>query len=124
MRARVSVPVAYLYLVRPSQVRLRQLKWWFAGLYLAWSLLVYFGSTKEHQWWPLFLYPLILPWSILFDFVGDRVFQWLAPHPATSDFVLFDCIEGALYIVGGTVWFWYVGKFIEFITHDRSAKDG
>jgi hypothetical protein len=85
-------------------------------LYFAWSLLVYFGSTKEHEWWPLFLYPLIYPWGRLFEFVGKGVFDSHFHHPQPVDYMLFDRIMGGLYIVGGTVWLWCVGRFLSFVS--------
>ena len=47
--------------------RFPKFAYWLAGVYLAYSLLVYFGSLwskgDAHSWWPVFLYPVIWPWS-------------------------------------------------------------
>jgi hypothetical protein len=87
----------------------RKSPWCLAGLYFAWSVFVYFGSLSgEHQWWPLFLDPIIYPWGHWFYRGGVAVFDWLAPQPTSSAFILFDRIEGVLYIVGGTIWIWCV----------------
>jgi hypothetical protein len=94
----------------------RKWPWFLAGLYFAWSVLVYFGSLSgEHQWWPLFLDPLIYPWGYLFHRGGVAIFDWLVPQPTASDFVLFDRIEGGLFIVGGTIWIWCLVTLFSFI---------
>ena len=94
----------------------RKSPFWLAGLYFGWSVLVYFGSLAgEHQWWPLFLDPLIYPLGHWFHRGGAAVFDWLAPQPTSSDFMLFDRIEGGLYIGGGTIWIWCVVTLFCFV---------
>ena len=94
----------------------RKLPWCLAGLYFAWSVLVYFGSLSgEHQWWPLFLDPLIYPLGHLFHRGGVALFDSLVPEPTSSDFLIFDRIEGVLYIVGGTFWIWCVVTLLSLV---------
>jgi hypothetical protein len=111
--------------------RFRTLSWWLAGVYFAWSLLVYFGTyyDTDHGWWPMFLYPLIFPVSFLFESVISPFIQeWLIPDSKVAPpgaFTLFDQIAGCFYIVAGTVWLWFVGRFIAwfiayFLRHERS----
>jgi hypothetical protein len=102
--------------------RLRKLCWWFTGVYLAWSLLVYFGSlgSEAHSWWPIFLMPVIFPWSWGFEiFSKEFLYAWLAPDPKTapeSVWILMDRISGGYYIVIGTLWFWSLGKLISRVS--------
>jgi len=95
--------------------RLPKLARWLAGIYLAWSLLVFFGSmgSEGHSWWPLFLYFIIWPISALYQFVSaiciDRLVPGTAPEWA---WVLIDYISGAFYIIVGTIWIWLLGRII------------
>lgn len=75
---------------------------------------MYFGTLGRdgHSWWPLFLYPLIWPWSWAEHFYAEPLLlRWLA-----NNFILFDYIIGAFYIVFGTLWFWIVGKMISMFS--------
>lgn len=98
--------------------RFKKLSWWFAGVYLAFSALVYFGSlgSESHSWWPIFLYPLIWPLGwIEHSLVQPMLDGWLAPDPksaADSVWVTIDRISGGYYIVIGTLWFWVLGKLL------------
>jgi len=64
----------------------------------------------------MFLFPLILPWSALHQFVLDPMLQhWLAPDPravSASVYMTMDYIAGGFYIIVGTIWFWLVGKWL------------
>jgi len=107
--------------------RPKKLAWTLAGCYCALSCLVYFGSlrSESHAWWPMFLFPLILPWSALHQFVIEPLlFHWISPNPATtpgSFYTLNDYLAGAFYIVVGTLWWWFLGYFF---TNVRIASDG
>lgn len=81
-----------------------------AGLYLIWSLLVYFGTLgrEGHEWWPLFLYPVIWPLSYLIKSVDEAV----PLGPTASASILNDFVVGVLYIVLGTIWLWFLGWLI------------
>jgi|SRR6267154_1113293 len=95
--------------------RFPKLARWLAGIYLAWSLLVFFGSlgSEGHSWWPLFLYFIIWPisaaWEFLSAICADRLISKSAPEWA---WVLVDYISGAFYIIGGTIWIWFLGRVI------------
>jgi hypothetical protein len=81
-----------------------------AWLYLVWSCLVYFASmTGEHEWWPLFLYPLIWPLGLVYNVVSWPMFEMLVPVPNARQYMLYDHISGAFYIVGGTIWLTCLG---------------
>jgi len=96
--------------------------------YLGWSGLVYFGSLgqESHAWWPLFLFPLILPWSAIYQFALDPLIgHWLAPDPRTapvSAWMAMDYIAGGFYIVVGTVWFWFIGKWLAHLLYGRRRE--
>jgi len=98
--------------------RCSNLCWWFSGLYLAWALFVYFGSlgSQSHSWWPIFLYPLIYPWSWLeHSIIQPQLESWLVPDPRTapdSEWMMMDYFGGAFYIVVGSLWFWFIGKVV------------
>src|SRR5208337_4686104 len=51
-----------------------------AGIYLIWSLFVYFASlgSDAHAWWPLFLYFIIWPVGALWEHVSSACLEWLA----------------------------------------------
>lgn len=88
-----------------------------ASLYLAWSLLVYFGTMGRdgHSWWPTFLYPLIWPLSAFYEWAGALVMRWLYPDPHTvpeAAYILQDQIFGGLYIVVGTLWVWAIARLV------------
>ena len=81
---------------------------------------MYFGSMfgREHQWWPLFLYPIIWPVSALYESVSDTCFDWLVPNPRSApDWVwtFNDFIAGAFYIVAGTIWVWCLGRVFSIV---------
>jgi len=105
--------------------RLKRLSWWLAGIYLAWSCLVFFGGRggQGHEWWPIFLYPLIFPWSFLYDLVIEPpLANWLAPDATAapgSAWVLMDNLAGAYYIIVGTLWFWFLGKMVSRFVNYR-----
>jgi len=90
---------------------------WFAGVYLAWSLLVFLGSlgSESHSWWPIFLYPIIWPLSFFFE---------------SLDHVRTEAGYAIFYIVVGTVWVWCVGRLLSmFVTRlfplpDELAAEG
>jgi hypothetical protein len=76
---------------------------WMAGLYLVWSLLVYFGTLggEGHDWWPIWLYFVIWPLSFLID-----------------------CVMGSLYIILGTAWIWFLGWLISVGATRVFARSG
>ena len=97
--------------------RFPKLAHWLAGIYLVWSLFVYFGSMmgREHHWWPLFLYPIIWPVSAVYEFVSDRCFDWLVPDARSAPgwvWTLHDGVAGAFYIIAGTIWVWFVARVV------------
>jgi len=97
--------------------RLPKLARWLAGVYLAWSLFVFFGSLfgRSHEWWPLFLYFIIWPASALYHFVSDLCFDWLVPDPKSAPtwvWTLNDYVAGAFYIIVGTIWVWFLGRVL------------
>jgi hypothetical protein len=100
--------------------RLKKLCWWLAGAYLGWSLYVYFGTlaSEAHSWWPVFLMPVIFPWSWIYEiFCKEFLNGWLAPDPRTAPawvWTALDRIAGAFYIGFGTLWLWFVGKMVSF----------
>src|ERR1700704_1031408 len=101
--------------------RFGTLRLWLAGIYFGWSLLVYFGTLcrrgDAHNWWPIFLYPLIWPLGWLYEEANSALLDWLVPEPASvpeSVFILSDRIAGGFYIVAGTIWFWLIGRVISF----------
>ena len=82
--------------------RFPKLARWLAAIYLAWALLVFFGSlgSESHSWWPIFLYPIIWPWSLLFQ---------------VSASVLGDIGYVGAYIVLGTIWIWFLGRLFSLL---------
>jgi hypothetical protein len=87
--------------------RFPKLAIWMAGVYLAFSLLVYFGTLggDGHGWWPIWLYPVIWPLSALIELAGNAIYNPRNP-------MLDDYVAGAFYIVLGTVWIWFIGRLI------------
>ena len=79
---------------------------WMAGLYLIWSLLVYFGTLggEGHDWWPIWLYFEIWPLSFLIQRADDVICPL---GSAMNDYVV-----GAIYIILGTAWIWFLGWLI------------
>ncbi len=79
---------------------------------------MYFGRLGHpgHEWWPVSLFPLILPWSAVHQFLLDPILtKWLIPQSGSvpdSAWMELDYITGAYYIIVGTIWFWIVGKII------------
>jgi len=97
--------------------RIPKLACWLAGIYLAWSLLVFFGSFRSgsHEMWPLGLYFIIWPVSTLYEFVSSVCMDRLVPDPKSASnwiWALNDYIDGAFYIIVGTIWIWFLGKVI------------
>ena len=91
--------------------RLPKLPSWLAGIYLAWSLLVFFGSlgSESHSWWPTFLYPIIWPLSF-----GIQ----------KLDFVSSDVGYAVFYILAGTIWIWAIARlFSAVVTRLFPFKD-
>jgi hypothetical protein len=90
---------------------------WLAGVYLLWSVVVFFGSlgSDSHDWWPIFLYPITWPLSILHGSVESRCLDWLIPNPRTAPtwvWTLNDYLAGAFYIIVGTIWVWFIGRVL------------
>lgn len=87
--------------------RFSKLAIWMAGVYLVYSLLVYFGTLggEGHDWWPIWLYPVIWPLSVLIERAANAIYKPLNP-------MLDDYVAGAFYIVFGTAWIWLLGRLI------------
>jgi hypothetical protein len=100
--------------------RFPKLARWLAGIYLVWSLFVFFGSLwgSGHEWWPLFLYPIIWPLSLVFEIVGSRM------TPLPISYAMYDYLAGAFYIIAGTIWVWCLGRvFSMVVTHIFPLRD-
>jgi len=67
--------------------------------------LVFFGSlgSESHSWWPIFLYPIIWPWSLLFQ-VSASVLGDIG-----------DIGYVVAYIVFGTIWIWFLGRLFSLL---------
>jgi hypothetical protein len=94
---------------------------WLGGAYLAWSLLVYFGTlgSDAHSWWPIFLYFIIWPISSLYEAADKYCLFHFFPDPAQVPswiWTLNDYISGAFYVVVGTLWVWFLGRLISKVT--------
>ena len=91
--------------------RFPKLPRWLGGIYLFWSLLVFFGSlgSESHSWWPIFLYWVIWPLSTLYEALSS-----LALDRLISD-TLNDYIAGTFYIVAGTIWIWCLGRLFSML---------
>jgi hypothetical protein len=87
---------------------------WMAGIYLLYSLIVFFGSlgSESHSWWPIFLYPVIWPLSALYGMVSSACLDWLVPDPPDWVWMLNDYVMGAFYIIVGTIWIWFLGRVL------------
>src|SRR3954447_22783904 len=97
--------------------RIPKLARWLAGIYLVWSLFVFFGSLwgNSHEWWPIFLYPVIWPLSALYEAVSSVCFDWLIPDPKSAAswiWKLNDYVAGAFYIIVVTIWVWWLGRVL------------
>ena len=100
--------------------RVPKLGRWLACIYFVWSLFVYFGTLGRngHEYWPIWLYFIIWPVSALYEFVNSICFDWLFPDPKSmSDqvYMMNDYIGGAVYIIVGSVWIWFLGGVISRI---------
>ena len=91
---------------------------WMAGLYLIWSLLVYFGTLggEGHDWWPIWLYFVIWPLSFLIE----RADNVICPSGGAIN----DCVMGSLYIILGTAWIWFLGWLISVGATRVFARSG
>src|SRR5262245_40900949 len=81
------------------RLRFPKLAWCLGGMYLVYSLVVFFGSlgTESHDWWPIMLYPVIWPLS----FVVERL-----------DFLSSDAANAVFYVVFGTIWVWALARLL------------
>ena len=100
--------------------RFSKLARWLAGIYLVWSLFVFFGSLwgKGHEWWPMFLYPIIWPLGALHHALSAACFNWFFPGQRSVPdwaYTLNDYIAGAFYIVAGTIWIWCLGRVFSIV---------
>jgi hypothetical protein len=100
--------------------RLPKLARWLAGIYLVWSLLVFFGSlgSESHSWWPIFLNPVIWPLGALHHRLEVFRLDWLIADPTSAPswiFTLNDYLAGAFYIVVGTIWVWCLGRVFSIV---------
>jgi hypothetical protein len=100
----------------PDLVRLPLLSRLLAGAYFVWSCLVYFGSMAgDHEWWPAFLYQLIWPISWAYEAVGETAFEAIWPVPSRAQYLVYDGLSGAFYIVAGTLWWALVGLVLTVV---------
>jgi hypothetical protein len=97
-------------------------------VYFVWSCFVFFGSleTRSHEWWPMFLFPLILPWSLLIEWVSAH---WIARSIGSASQDVFyraDFVTGIAYIVVGTLWFGILGSAVNrlLLNSRRSDENG
>jgi hypothetical protein len=100
---------------------------WLAGIYLAWSLLVYFGSlgSDGHAWWPVFLYPIIWPASALYEWATEAFLDWQfsgSRQLSDSFYLMLDGIAGAYYIVIGSLWVYFLVRLIQGAVKKRRAE--
>lgn len=100
--------------------RFPKLERWLAGLYLVWSMLVFFGSlgSESHGWWPIFLYPVIWPLSAIHRLVVSLFLDRLAPN-TTPDWIwtLNEYSADAFYIIVGTIWVWFLGRVLSRVAN-------
>src|SRR5579859_5910952 len=93
--------------------RLPKLPYYISGIYLLWSVFVFFSTLGKngHEWWPLFLYFIIWPLSLVFEFLDDTILDFFTSKQ-TSEWIWVanDYIMGFFYIVGGTLWVWFLGR--------------
>src|SRR2546423_13288746 len=105
----------------PSPPMKRRVPWlagWLAGLYLIYGLLVFFGTLwgRHHEWWPLFLYPVIWPLSFVLNWSSSLLLDALFPHQTpTWAYVAFDCAGGVLYVGVGALWLWWLGRLFSLL---------
>src|SRR5690242_10220240 len=97
--------------------RLPRLSRWLAGLYLVWSLFIYFGTLgrEGHSFWPLWLYFIIWPLSLAHNVVSSACQDLLFPDTKSTPnwaYALNDYMAGAFYIIVGTMWLWFLGVLI------------
>jgi hypothetical protein len=86
-----------------------------ALLYFGWSSLQFFGSlgSAGHAWWPVLLYPLIWPVSLVIEQGSLALFTLLfGDTPPDSYWLVLDHVSGFLYIVGGTIWIWFLATVL------------
>ena len=100
--------------------RLPKLARWFAGIYLVYGLLVFFGSLggEGHSWWPIMLYPVIWPLSALYEALSSACLDWLIPDPKSAASWIWtfnDYVAGTFYIVVGTIWVWCLGRVFSIV---------
>jgi hypothetical protein len=109
-----------------NRIRFAKLPRWGAGVYLFCSLLVYFGTLGQeaHAWWPLFLYFIIWPLSLVYELVSAVCLDWLPNTRPEWVWWVVDATSGAFYIVVGTIWIWFLGKvFSRIVTLAFPIKD-
>ena len=91
-----------------------------AGIYLGWSLLVFFGSfeSESHSWWPIFLNTIIWPLGAIYQWLDSWFLAGLTSNSQTLPawgWALDDYLAGAFYIVMGTVWIWFLGRLFSLL---------
>ena len=90
--------------------RLPKLARWLASLYLVYGLVVFFGSLggEGHSWWPIMLYPVIWPLSLLFQLATGSFLDSLSP-------AIYDYVAAAFYIGIGAIWVWCLGRLFSIV---------
>ncbi len=91
-----------------------------ASLYFAWSCFVYFGTLggNGHEWWPIWLYPIIWPLGLAYDAAEDYVLRHL--FSGITNWMMADYASGAFYIGAGTLWIWGVFTLaVNLISHGQ-----
>jgi hypothetical protein len=93
--------------------RFPKLARWLTSIYLAYGLFVFFGSMSgnSHEWWPIFVFPIIWPFGfvclILLDLIGNALISDGSPDWVYT----FVDYMGAVFFVGlGSVWVWFLGR--------------
>jgi hypothetical protein len=99
---------------------------WVAGVYLVWSVFVYFGTlgSDGHNWWPIFLYPIIWPISALYEWAIEAFLDSQYPDArqvSNSFYLMLDRAAGAYYIVIGTLWVYFVVRLIQGMVKKRRS---
>jgi len=114
--------------INPMKRRFPKMAHWMAGIYFLYSLIVFFGSlgSESHSWWPIFLYPVILPLSALYEAASSVCLDWLVPDSNSAPswvWTLNDYVMGVFYIIVGTIWIWFLGRVLLRIGTRRDDND-
>ena len=94
--------------------KLRLIPWTLSVLFAVWAFLVYF-FIREHEWWPMFLYLPLLPFSIPLDAFARVVQGGMLPAEGATpaQYAANDHVYFLIYLVGGMLWSFVVGYVIK-----------